>query len=212
MTRGEIEGLMQSRLGDVADQLPKFAEQEVSGFLTIAYNAVMYALCLNAISNDDFSQLDQYTHAYPKVKIRFDQERDEFFSDIPAAIVHLPKNRGIRRISPMKDASSAFIPRDNGNEDMLVGLEGVNVDPRPRYYIEGKQVRYPRKFMVEEMAKAGVLMRLIIQFDEFDEDDELPLPAGKGIEIVQEVIQMLIGKSDPKKVEDNTPTSKEEQK
>jgi len=175
---------------NVADTLSKYHPAEVEKYIEMAFNSVIYQICLNAISYNDFGQLDAYCKSFSNVPVICDELRDEYYSILPVSIINLPKNRGIRFISPMKDQRNQFVDRENNASDIYDELEVGMMPDMITYYRENVKLFYDNR-MTQELAENGVLQKLIPAYSEWSDEDELPIPGGKDMDIVRTVIELL---------------------
>jgi hypothetical protein len=192
MTKGDILDLVLEYFGVTADKEKQYHPLVVEKWLSTAFNTVLYNLCLAGIRHSDYAQLDPFIFPY-KVGVICDTERNEYYSKLPVSVVALPENRGIYRISPVKDQKFQFIFRENGTSDIYDSLEYSMIRKKPTFYIENSKIFYDNK-MTKELADAGVLMKLIPTFDDIDDDEDIPLPGGKDNDILKLIISELAGK------------------
>lgn len=122
--------------------------------------------------NDNF-QLDFYTKTFTDVPVAYDEERCEYYSELPCQIIDLPFQKGVRFISPVQDQSSQFVPRSNNSSVVFDALEVGMVEQLPKYYYENGKVYY--KFSGTTYPE--VLMKLCPTFFDLDDDDEVAMPA-----------------------------------
>jgi hypothetical protein len=187
---------------NTSETLSKYHPQEIELYLELAYNSVIFGLCLNAITNSDYGQLDAYRKSYKNVVVECDTDRDEYYSILPVNIISLPKNRGIF-VSPMKDQINQFVDRENNTADIYSELEVGMLPDMITYYRENSKLFYDSR-MSEELADNGLLMKLIPTFSSWDDTDELPLPAGKDLEIMTRVLDLLMRKPNEDLKNDNS--------
>jgi len=181
----------------VADLEGRYHEAIVEKYVELAISAVLKNVQDNAIKYKDFGQLDDYTTTFVGVAVSYDSDRDEYYSLLPAKVVKLYMNRGIRFISPNKDQSSKFLYRDNNSDDVFTELEIDSIDGTIRWYAEAQSVYY--KFMTTEVAASGVLMKLIQPISALADTDELNIPAGKE-DYVIDFVRKYVAKMPPEDV------------
>lgn len=187
----------------VADGMGHQHPAVIEKHIELAFNSIIYQLCLTAISNADFAQLDAFVKAFNNVSVTCDTARDEYYSTLPVAIINLPVNRGVRMICPMKDQHNAFVFRENNTCEIYDELEVGQIDNRIKYYLENTHIFY-NKQMTDELATNGVLMKIIPTFSGWGDTDELPLPGGKDMEIIEAITQSLMGKPQQDQIADNS--------
>jgi hypothetical protein len=194
MLKKDIIEICRDRLSaGVADKKIQIHDAVLEAEIELVYNAVIHALCLQAIHFRDVSQLDHYIKRYDNVAVVCDTVTEEYYSILPSPIIQLPNQMGIRSISPLKDKKINFIFRENGENEVMEALEFAMINQIPTYYVEHEKVFYDDRMTVE-LAGQGVKMKLIVPFSSWDDDDVLTLPAGKDIEIAAAVVAALIQK------------------
>ena len=203
MKKEEIEEILQDKYGMTADRKKRYHPNILSAFIEICFNDILYNLCKIAISFGDLAQLDMYIKSYPNVNVLCNDKRDEYYSILPAPIIQLPKNRGIRSISAIKDRKTNFYPRENGDSEIMENLEFAEINTVPTFYIENYHVFYDKR-MTKDLAEEGVLMKLIIPYREWKDEDVLPLPSGEDLNLITAVENLI----NQKEKEDQKPNSK----
>ncbi len=208
MTKEQFVKLIESQLanGNVTSALlGKFHPAEIEKFIEMAYNDVVGKSYNQAQRYSDFSQLDNHIKPFKNVPVLHDEDLCEYYSILPAPIVQIPDNQAIRLICPMRDQSDAFVYEDNSSTAVFSELEVSALDSSKSYQVEGSQIRY-KEGMTDDIAKAGVLMKLVVQFGALEDDDEVYMPAGQSTLISQIVVEyMSQRKAGPEKTNnDNT--------
>jgi hypothetical protein len=194
-TRDDIVEIICDWFNLSADYKDKYHPYILDVWIASAFGDVLFNICGTAIKNRDYAQLDPFIKAY-KVKVECDEHRNEFYSVLPVGVVALPENRGIYRITPLKDQRTQFYFRENGTNNIYDELEFSTQSTIPAFYQELNKIYYNNK-MTADVAEKGVLMKLIPNFNEYDGDDVIPLPNGKGNSILSMVIQELSQKPTP---------------
>lgn len=173
----------------------------IEKFMDIVYAGIMYQVSANAIKYRDWGQLDQYSKPFPNVPCVHDNARDEWYSTLPASIIELPMNRGIRMISPMQDQPNKFKNSDDTNADTFNELEVQNVMGYTSFYREGPKVFY-RNFR-EDYAIPGLLYKLLIPLSEFEDEDEVGIPGQMSINFMMMVKEALDRRAPEDQDQDN---------
>lgn len=203
MTREQFTSLIIDYLaGGIcpADLRGRYHPQIIDKYVEMAYGDILYGVNANAVNFRDFGQLDSYTKAYKNVQVAHDSDRDEFYSILPATTVELPKNRGIRLISPMQDQKSKFWYSENNTADVFEELEVGTIVNKTRYYVEGNKVYY-RNY---DENITDLLFKLVVPFSEFDDDEEVPIPAQQSTQVFNMIVTLLRQKPPEKQTNDNT--------
>jgi hypothetical protein len=170
----------------------------------VVYESLIYQVSANQIMYRDYGQLDAYTKAFKDVPILHDADRDEYYSIIPSPIINLPLNRGIRLISPMQDQKNRFWYSENNSVDVWSELESQQVMGYVSFYVEGDRVYY--REMKDQFLNFGLLFKNVVPLSEFDDEDELGIPAQKSMEIFAMITEMLMKRKNEDSVEDNNST------
>ena len=178
----------------------RYHKKIIEKHIEVVYNAIIAEETKKAAITKSWSDLDAFTKAY-EVDVNYENGREEYYSNLPAKVMQLSKNRGVRKIYPKKDQRYSFIYRNNNTIDIFSELEVDKIEERPRYYIESQKVYYD--YIGPEMAAEGVGMKLVVPFSEFDDNDEVALPNGKDNLIFDMVIARLIQKTEETKFNDN---------
>jgi hypothetical protein len=134
-----------------------------------------------------WSIADGYVTPYEKVPILTNTDRDLKYSKIPASVIQLPDDRGIRQVSPMQDESCHFIRIKMGNNFIYSKLEADHLLGKIGFWVEGENIYYKNlPWYYEE-----VLMKLVADISDVDEDAEIRIPAGKEIMLMNLVLEKL---------------------
>ena len=182
MSKKELIELILDRLsgGDAPQEVRgRYHPEIISKHIGMAYRTL--------VSYTD--NLDSYSKSYI-TSVSLDIEREQYYSDLTASIVILPENAGIKQISPVKDQATSFIPIGLASYPVFSELEVSKVDDVPAFSLEGSKVYYT--WMKEDIT--SVLMKLVVEFDEYDDDDDINILAGKEENIFQIVVNNLMGK------------------
>jgi len=204
MTKRNLIDLLKHRLagGDCPQELkgkyhPKILEKHIEIVQNYLIKTVAYR---EAEKQNDWGLLDAYTKTYPNVAVNFDEERNEYYCDIPISIVDLPQNRGIRFISDRQNQAVQYIYRDNNSVDIFSNLDIDRVSTKPRWYRESDKVFFSRHL---SSLINGVLMKLIPAFSSLEDNDEVSIPSAYAKSIFDLVFQSLMGMPPEKMSNDN---------
>lgn len=203
MTKKELVYLLLTRANgeDVSpDRVGKYHKKEVERYLDMAYSDVIRQAYQNAFRYRDYGQLDSLTKAYYNVAVEYDPNRCEYYSDLPVSVVQLPNNAGIRLISPQCDQTSTIKYSINGSSSFMNKLEVRRVNRSKRYYVEGERVYY----INADNKMVDVLMKVIPDFKEFEDDDEVPIIAGLDMAVFDNALQRLVNENPSDDYNDNS--------
>lgn len=179
----------------------RFHPLVIEKLFEVIYNGMVYQANANAIMYRDWGQLDQYCKPYKNVAVSKDEDRNEYYSILPAPIMQLPENRGIRLISPMKDQKNKFLYIDNASGDIWGDADVFQVINEVTFYPENDRVYYGN--FAEDYQTQGVLMKLIVPLSEFGTEDEIGIPAQRSMEIFAMITEMLSKRNPEDQVNDN---------
>lgn len=155
----------------------------------VVYADMIGQIAQQATKAKDWSQFDAYLKAYKNVPVLIDEDRNEYYSLIPATIIELPANRGIRLISPMQDQRNKFNYIDSDSESMWGELESGNIPDGTQYYREGGKAYY-RNFS-QDYITPGLLFKLMVPLSEFGDEEEIGLPSTRMTDIFDKIKDML---------------------
>jgi len=188
--------------GDCPQELKgKYHPEIIGKHIGIAFDyLVAKVLYPEASKTNNWGALDAYAKAYENVAILENTARCERYSILPIQPISLPANRGVRTISPMRDQSYRFIYRDNNTSNIYEKLEVNDVITIPRYYVEGSNVFYS-SHLPANLSK--LLFKLIVPFDELDDEDNVNIPQGYGKLVFDLVYQSMGAKTLEKVSNDN---------
>lgn len=206
MRKNELIALIQHNLagGDmVADLEARYHENIIAKYAEMAMSGILEQVQKQTIHYKDWGQLDSYTKTFVAQPILLDSTRDEYYSVLPARVVNLYRNRGVRFVSYNKDQSTKFLYRDNNSTDVYSELEVSLVDNRPTFYVEKGKVFYDKISDKEELIAAGALMKLIVPFGDLDDEDDVGIPAGQEPLLVEMILKLMKGMAPEDVLNDN---------
>jgi hypothetical protein len=165
----------------VADLLGRYSPMLVDRVIGEAYDSLLANAYRQASSSkgiSDLAMLDSYTKAFTNVSVSYDEDREEYYSELPAPIIILPDGIGVRLISWMKDQATQFIPITNNALGVFDELEVSKTSTLPTFYQEANKVWY--NFQGQPLS--AVLMKLVPSYFYLNDDDYVgdPQVVGKG--------------------------------
>jgi hypothetical protein len=193
MTKEQIRDLIRHKIsgGDLtSDLLSRYHGKFIDKYIELGFNTIVGAVSDLATKSNDYGLLDYYIKAF-KVPVTCDTYRDEYYSILPCPIVPLPMARGIRMISPMKGQGMDFIYRENNSANIYDELECGLTSDYITYYPEGNKVFYGRN-MTPELTE--LLFKVLPTFSAWSDTDEIPLPTGKEMELIEKVCALIMQK------------------
>jgi hypothetical protein len=166
---------------------PGIPLQALIGLVGRGFNQIIYE-----VFRQDMSNLDLYCRTFPNVEILFDEETNQWYSNLPEQIVQLPDQaEGVRWILPMKGRVNMFVPVTkegwNVHDDMPVTPYDTSVSYSPT----NRRVEYDREPPVKT-----VKMGLVIPIEKYGANEEINIPAGQDVRLL-EVVDMYIQNPPP---------------
>jgi len=165
----------------------------------------VWAQILNDAFKKEPGTLDFFAKEYNGIAVSTDATTTKYYADLPAPIMVFQSNQrglpsikeGIRHISTDTGDDLEFVPISETELRLSEGLEvdqvKSTVGTSTIYYIP----RFDKVIFVKNMssgqAAAGVTMRLVIPFNEYDDTDHLPIPSGMGETFINTVVQAMMG-------------------
>jgi hypothetical protein len=124
---------------------------------------------------------------YGSVPVLNDTDRDEKYSVLPAQVISLKQNRGLHRISEMKNREDAYVQVPNGSHDIFSILDVHYHVNKTEFYLEGNKIFY-RNIGVQV---DKVLIKMVAGIANLDSDAPIPVPSILEEELVTRVINLL---------------------
>lgn len=199
-----IELIRERISGEYASkQIGKVGDRKLAYYIGRAYNSALISIYARNLTS-----YDPYTREYTNVAIDYDSNTEMYYSTLPAKIIILPRRagNGVMWISGMTSKSVEFVPITNGHLKVMDGLEVDQLDDVIGYVYRNGRIEYWG--MTSAIAADDVRMGLVIPFEEYDMEDEVPLPVGADEMIMQSVVQFLLGTPDADKVNDSNSLNK----
>jgi len=209
MNKAQITELVRRNLtgGDAPAELRgRYHEKEIEAYLDLAYESLFNAYPserqeMRAELGLDAWKYDKLTKSY-KLDIEFDSDTEKYYSTLPINVTSIVDNTGIRMVHPLKEETSVFFPRHQTDAFLMGGLDVNQFSDMVYYYLEGKTLWYTGSI---DCNWKQVRAKLFIKFSEFDDTDDISLPDGKDMQLIQIAIQMLQTKKPMDIVDDNAP-------
>lgn len=155
----------------------------------------------NAINKGRLTLDGAYLTLFPNISIQYDSDRDVYYSDIPFQYASLPHDMGIYRVALMQDRFNDFIRIPSGGAFMFNSMETLRESNDKLYELKGSRIEY----IDVNLDNKKVLIEAVALVDDFEEDDDIGMPADIQASVVSRVVELLsIQKQTPQdKVNDN---------
>jgi hypothetical protein len=135
----------------------------------------------------DPSNLDRYSKPYLNVPVQYESTTQTYYSILPAKVIQYPVvGDGIWNINTMLGKDVTFAPVQMGNKEFLFESEWKEIDDVIGYSLSGNRVDY---FNFDPIITA-VKMDLVVDFTEWGMDEDVPIPSGQDLEVLNIVRQM----------------------
>lgn len=159
--------------------------------LGIAFNDLIVRVYQNSI-NGSISDLDAYTKVYPIPSIHTsDLYVGKKYIEIPTTtkkLLQLPNNNAIRHIWTTEDPPRECLYRELGMETVYNQLEASAYLTNPRYEVIGDNIYFDSR-----IGNAVFLVAyLIVPFEEFTDEEDLPAPLENNNTIIEEVYMKML--------------------
>jgi hypothetical protein len=202
MTINEMADLIQSTNAGgfvSADLLSRFDTRDIKKCLEIFYMDMFSSISKTVINTKAYSLLDPYTKPYEDIPVLFNEHRKEHYIELPTAPLLLPDNRGIRKISPMKDPTIRVWMSYGSNQEMTSRLEG----PKALGFVIGHPEGDKVYFSNYNPDYKHFLVKLVVGLGDFDEDEEIPMFSFNASQIFQSVAAIMMQRPPEKSTNDN---------
>lgn len=208
MTKGQFIELVKRNLqgGDApAELLGRFDPREIELYISMAFDSLINQ---NPSEKNQYRQelgldnwkYDNLTKVF-FVPILDDPNRKKRYSEIPAHVVSVIDNNGIRMIYPKYEEQTVFLPRKATDNFLMDGLDVNQLSGLIYYTVENRKVYYSGDINCDW---TEVAMKLALKFTEFEDTDEVEVPDGTDIQIMSMVLQLMLGKPPMDIVNDGT--------
>jgi hypothetical protein len=177
MVKRELIDLIRNRL----DNSPKKVHEEVVSFtISTAFNSVFFKMFKNL-------NLDLHCKAYTYEVTEVD---GEYSIELDQKIVNLPDYpAGIRRMSRARGDMTEFLPVTFNS---VMSFDSVELDHLVEYI--GYRLEYPKViFWNFNPDVKTVKVWLVRPFESYSDDEEIFVPQGMDIELVDQVVKFLTG-------------------
>ncbi len=197
MTKSQFIELVRRYMsgGNLNDDLAqRYGEGVISKLIELAYNEMVYLSFKNAYNTKDYSPLDIYTKSY-NIDVSYNNDRKHYYSTLPVSVINLPDNNGIQKITYLEDDTTEFKYLPALYSSAFSKLEASKLTDAVYYKIEGDKIIYKNL----DNAIIKVLIYLIVPFDEFEDDENISLPAENAMYMFN-IIQDMLKKELPEKL------------
>ena len=146
------------------------------------------------LNYQDLGYMDCYIKPFEDIEIQYNEKRREYFCDLPAKPIELYFNKGVKIVQYMKGKEDQFAYMPNNNVNLYHNLPSFQISGKVRYYVEGQKLFFSDH--IDKNTEAKLLIKLLT-LSVLDDEDELPIQAGKELQFLDLIFQMMM-KSSPK--------------
>lgn len=180
----------------MADKTAKYHPTQVDAAINVAVNTVFYEVY--AENKQDFmKQLERYTTIVTSTPALHATLTSRYHSTLTVDVVDLPrKTGGIIEITTATGTTTKFVPISTIEGEQLYGSEAsLNGAEVGFSYTGARDIEYWGMSATE--ATSGVVIRLIKQFMDYANTDNVKLPFGQDERII-ELVRQYLGAIPPK--------------
>lgn len=206
MTKGEIVELLQRHLagGEVpADIRGKYHENVCARYLEIAYDAAVGEERRVSQAKRESSETDKFLKSYiiNGDAVKCNEVTKEFYIELPEEAPSSPSGNDIMYFGSAAKGSRGWIYRHQAAHDVFNELDVNLVDQSPRYSIEGDKFYFYN--VLDTNIPENFSVRMVAGFDDYEDDDEIPMPEGQEAKIFTMVIQIMMTMGREELINDN---------
>lgn len=205
MTKEQLVEAVQRRLGGgevTSDVQGKYPFEAVAAYVEMAYNQMLFELAKIAKATRDTSTLTGMAKTFEVTDFIKDEDRDQYYIVNPVSIPQLPNAMAIREIRPIKAGSKEYIYRDPASDSIFDELDVNVVDQSIRYQPENSRIYF--KGMTDDKIPSKLLLRVVVGFDGYDEDEDIHVPAEQDVSLLDMTVKMLLDNKQEDTINDTT--------
>lgn len=165
-----------------ADRLYLADERRVELDIAAALNTLFFQIFKKEPSN-----LDRYAKTYLNVSVSYEASTQTYYSILPAKVIQYPTvGDGIWNINTMQGRDVQFAPITTNDSELLYGNEFNELDDVIGYTLSGSRVNYYNFDPIITQVK----MDLVVDFTEWGRNEDVPIPSGQDMEIINIIRHM----------------------
>jgi hypothetical protein len=174
---------MSSGVGSVDDE-KKITMREVEVALAMLWDDLLF-LTLKDRPND----LNSFTKNYNQVEVKYDTLEKVYYCDLPAPVVQLPGNGGVRLVKP-HGTDAKIYQCSHEQIDLFLDMDVYSHYDRGLWVKDADRILF-KNFDWRSLSVRTVNLKLVVGFLEYDWNEDIPLPAGRETEFTNIVAQKL---------------------
>lgn len=187
MKTGELVDLCYSKItGGGQTTEVRVTKLDIRAFIAPAINySLLEQYYLNVRSNEPSVVPEEFVATYENQPVLFNSARNLKYVLFPAKVVPLPANSSVQTISDMFGETKFYrMPNQFSSDGYEKNLSGTVM-----YWVERGRAYF--KNLPDSVKK--VLLQLVGSINEFDDDEDLPIPAGHEIKVIKVICDHFTG-------------------
>lgn len=154
--------------------------------------------------HDEISISSDWVKSF-RVSLKYDCDRHEAYLTLPATLISLRDDAGLRQVSFIEGQETPFIIQPQGARAVFYELEASNVGDTYCCYLEGDKVFIPE---YPEAELCDLLIKMICGTDGYKPDEPCRYPSALEANIIQEAYMLALSQVPEKKNNDNNSSSR----
>lgn len=197
-----IELVLQRVSGGIVNQdtSRQVRREDIEAYLPASINyAITKQYYINKREDGESTIPNDFISTY-YVDVQYDQRRDIYYSMLPTQLISMDKNRGLRSISPIKGDDQFIEARFEArkHDSYYSGSTAQSTI----YRLIGDRVDYDNI----SPSVTEVVIRMVSSIGSLNDEDEVPLPSGTEVEVIQICSEFFLGQrsAQPDFINNNT--------
>lgn len=183
------------------DSLNRYHPALINTEIETIYNEIMFGIAQRNEDFKGFGDLGIYAKKFGPVPVLKDSVINEYYAISPVQLMKLPDDAEFIGVSTAQDINNRFKRWRQGAGAIFTQTHVGLVDPRPRYYPEGQQVRFPEEYWNPNITE--VILWLVAPYNSYGMKEQIPIPGSKENNLVSLVVDRLMGRKPEDKTLDN---------
>jgi len=138
------------------------------------------------INGEFITQFPNDSHPNP-ITVEVDSITGEKYSNLPAQLISLKDDRGLVRVSELKNLDNAFAINGNGSDDVFSILDVHYLNTKTEVRVQGTKLYYRNIGIAVDQ----VIIRMIAGISHLSGDDPIPVPGDLEFDFIQMITQLL---------------------
>lgn len=189
-----VDLIIESLNGGVPPDQRKYHKVVVSKYIDAAMNTIIAADVKQSKALGQFDLDPGWIKVVDNIKLKWDQIRNQVYIVWPKNVLYMAGMMGIREIGwNFQDGSPSFRIMDPSAYQVISNLECSQLDTGVHFaLVESKRVYFPDIPKVRVTENRKVMAKVVLSFSAYEDDDEVPVPEERVIEVVR-ILQEMMG-------------------